>query len=662
MRRIDFKYLSATNFLCFGPKGIKIHLTKLGPIVVIMGRNYDDMKSGNPGSNGTGKSTIQDILVYGLFGKTVKRKLHQDKIVNNKVGSKAEVEVHWDNFRVVRGCKPTKLQLYEEKDGGWNEISAGAGVNETQKMIEARLGINHKTFVNIVCFDDRNSNSYLECDTETQRQVVDNLLSLEKYRSYAAAAKEKEKEVIKQSKLLQSDCLRAESILQNSKDRTIKLRTQQQDWVIQQQQHLMRLNQMLAQRQDQFKMTDLGAKMVEWRHSQDQIEMLNAEIIRLEEEQRIIEEGLAAARLKQMKILELHTDVNTRRIRLDTDCKKLADQVRILSDDKNRLEKKQTGVPCTTCGQVIPQDHYASAITEVDKHIVDTTKKEQTFRDELGYVNEQFKEVELKRRVINDMVAEAAGKSSFIGRSIGELRAQVKKYAAIPKPEENAETRVVEEQIAALQEQIRLKQEEISGPGPYIRNILDAEQEEKDREAELRVKQGELAAADRMIPYYSYWVKGFGDDGIRKFIIEGILPALNKRVAYWMNVLIYGNISLSFDSGMEPTITRVPVEGEDFTYNGMSGGEQRRLNLAITQAFAHIMMLNSGCTTNLMFLDEVSINIDENGIEAVYQMILQLADEGRQVFVTTHDKDLLALLQGCPILQLERREGFTTQV
>ena len=125
----------------------------------------------------------------------------------------------------------------------------------------------------------------------------------------------------------------------------------------------MRLNQMLAQRQDQFKMTDLGAKMVEWRHAQDQIEMLNAEIIRLEEEQRIIEEGLAAARLKQMKILELHTDVNTRRIRLDTDCKKLADQVRILSDDKNRLEKKQTGDPSTTSGQVIPQDHYASAIT-----------------------------------------------------------------------------------------------------------------------------------------------------------------------------------------------------------------------------------------------------------------------------------------------------------
>ena len=91
----------------------------------------------------------------------------------------------------------------------------------------------------------------------------------------------------------------------------------------------------------------------------------------------------------------------------------------------------------------------------------------------------------------------------------------------------------------------------------------------------------------------------------------------------------------------------------------MSGGERRRLNLAVSQAFAHIMTLSSGICPSIVFLDEVTTNIDPIGVVGVYSMISELAKD-RKIFITTHDQNLLDLLQGCDLINLEKNEGFTT--
>ena len=90
----------------------------------------------------------------------------------------------------------------------------------------------------------------------------------------------------------------------------------------------------------------------------------------------------------------------------------------------------------------------------------------------------------------------------------------------------------------------------------------------------------------------------------------------------------------------------------------MSGGERQRLNLSVSHAFAHIMMLNSGVCPSILFLDEVTKNIDQNGVFGIYNMIFELA-KTRQIFVTTHDKNLLDMLDGIETMRLEKRDGFT---
>jgi len=121
--------------------------------------------------------------------------------------------------------------------------------------------------------------------------------------------------------------------------------------------------------------------------------------------------------------------------------------------------------------------------------------------------------------------------------------------------------------------------------------------------AVLDEKVSKLKIAEEQLPYYDFWVKAFGDKGIRKFVVDGIIPALNARIAYWMEHLYEGQIELSFDNELIETIKR---NGVDAYYPALSNGEKQRVNLAVSQSFAYVMMLNSGSCPSLAFLDEIT--------------------------------------------------------
>ena len=196
MKKINFKTLKAKNFFCYGKEGVQVTFSDYGNIVLIKGKNLDvgsEEADEKHSSNGIGKSSIIDALVYGLYGKTVKnpKKLNQKDIINSLTGKNLEVEVTWDDYRVVRTRKPDSLRLWKSSDQKWDastEITLG-GMPATQNEIENILGLTYEVFVNIGVFTDDNTSSFLECDAAEKRHIVENLLSLEKYRIYSDNAK-----------------------------------------------------------------------------------------------------------------------------------------------------------------------------------------------------------------------------------------------------------------------------------------------------------------------------------------------------------------------------------------------------------------------------------------------------------------------------------------
>jgi ABC-type multidrug transport system ATPase subunit len=127
---------------------------------------------------------------------------------------------------------------------------------------------------------------------------------------------------------------------------------------------------------------------------------------------------------------------------------------------------------------------------------------------------------------------------------------------------------------------------------------------------------------------------------------------------YWLQFLIENKLQLKFDREFEPIIERNPPDGDPFVYNATSGGERRRINLAISQAFAYVTMVSANVFVNMISLDEVAINVDIQGIHGIYKMICELARD-RQVLVTTHDPNLLDLLENCDVINVVKQNGFT---
>ena len=159
--------ISIKNF--YSIQDVEINFDKYSGLVIIKGKNLD-----TGGANGAGKSAIFEAVVWGLFGKTI-RKSNEEALVNNKARKHCEVSVVVDNsIRITRGRKPTKLEF--EVD----EVSlTQPTIVETQGLIEERLNTNYKVFMASMVFGQHNNVDFLGASPDDKRTIIRNFLNLE---------------------------------------------------------------------------------------------------------------------------------------------------------------------------------------------------------------------------------------------------------------------------------------------------------------------------------------------------------------------------------------------------------------------------------------------------------------------------------------------------
>jgi DNA repair exonuclease SbcCD ATPase subunit len=412
-----------------------------------------------------------------------------------------------------------------------------------------------------------------------------------------------------------------------------------------------------------MKTTDDGKALTLYSEAQDEIAELLTEIPKDEaaqqKEAEVVKQLRAKMTLVEHKIQTLKNEVAI----LEQKKFEVIDKIKALAAEIAKMNNAEPGVRCKTCLMEADPTSFAALIAENQGKIdalqaeVDNviTPKAQAKKEEFCKVVPMLELVDVKIKETEALVAGHA-------RDAQQARARVFKLQQVKKPEAGADALLIEQQIATLKAQAKDQHAELTGPSPFDKIRTSAQVDVEKKKIEYETKKSQIQEAERFLPYYEYWVTAFGDSGIRKHVIDGIIEPLNERISFWLNYLIYGNISLKFDNELEETIQRVPIDGDDpFVYEQMSGGEQRRLNLSVPLSFAHCMELSSGSSPSVVFLDEVAVNIDENGIEGIYNMIRELATD-KQVFVTDHNPLLLDLLQGQDLISLERRDRITKLV
>jgi len=152
-----------------------------------------------------------------------------------------------------------------------------------------------------------------------------------------------------------------------------------------------------------------------------------------------------------------------------------------------------------------------------------------------------------------------------------------------------------------------------------------------------------------------FWEKAFSQQGIIKFIIRNILDYLNNRVNYYISFLTDSKYNLYFDEELNE---KVMTEDRVIQYISLSGGEKRKINLAVMMALKDLLLLTDKNQSNILFLDEIAENLDEEGINGLYNLLQEIKKD-KLIFIITHNKYLKTLLHSVPRLSIIKSKGVS---
>ena len=178
---IIFKTIRWKNFLSTGNVFTEVDLTASKTNLIV-------------GENGAGKSTILDALTFSLFGKPF-RKINKPMLVNsiNEKDCVTEIEfsIGKNEFKVVRGIKPAKFEIYNNGQL-WNQEST---LVDQQKNFEQNvLKMNYKSFTQIVVLGSSTFVPFMRLPVAQRREIIEDILDIQIFSTMNVLLKDKIRE------------------------------------------------------------------------------------------------------------------------------------------------------------------------------------------------------------------------------------------------------------------------------------------------------------------------------------------------------------------------------------------------------------------------------------------------------------------------------------
>jgi len=176
--RIQFKRVKYKNILSTGNTFTTIEMDE-SPTTLISG------------TNGSGKSTLLDAIVFGLYGKPF-RKINKPQLINsiNQKAMLVEIEfsVGGSDYWIRRGIKPAVFEIYKNGE----LLNQDAAKRDYQSYLESSiLGINYKSFNQIVVLGSATYVPFMELPPHNRREIIEDLLDIQVFSTMGLLAKDR---------------------------------------------------------------------------------------------------------------------------------------------------------------------------------------------------------------------------------------------------------------------------------------------------------------------------------------------------------------------------------------------------------------------------------------------------------------------------------------
>jgi DNA repair exonuclease SbcCD ATPase subunit len=170
---------------------------------------------------------------------------------------------------------------------------------------------------------------------------------------------------------------------------------------------------------------------------------------------------------------------------------------------------------------------------------------------------------------------------------------------------------------------------------------------------EAAISEGRTALdrARRTVQVAEYWGAAFGDRGIRSLMVDSVADFLGEHLAEHLAVLSAGEATAEVSATsttkggkVREDLTITPTWQDGARGAGASGGQNRRVDLAVFAALQDLAESRSASPFPFRVYDEPLDNLDQRGKEILGQWLQHQARTRGTVFVTTHSEEMEGLL------------------
>ena len=131
------------------------------------------------------------------------------------------------------------------------------------------------------------------------------------------------------------------------------------------------------------------------------------------------------------------------------------------------------------------------------------------------------------------------------------------------------------------------------------------------------------------------WYKQAIPRKFRNFLLDGVVDYLNKRLAIYSSYL-FSDRQVSLENNGNDLLIKLG----NLSFESLSGGEGRRVDLIIQLGLRDLAINQSGFYCNLLVMDEVFDYLDESGILSFLRMIDQESCFSDSMMVITHRNEI----------------------
>lgn len=211
MKTVNFKKITAVNFLSIGDEPVSVEFTK--GLHIITGNNLDKPDR----RNAIGKSTIADSIYFAIFGETL-REIKKDLIPNNVTGGKTHVELDFDvitpasskSYKIIRTLSPTKVQFFED-----NEDKTRDSIANTTKYICDVLSASPSVFQNCVIMTVNNAVPFMAKSKIDKRKFIEDIFGLEVFSEMISSLRSEYNDIKKEHDTYQAKLTEVETSVNN---------------------------------------------------------------------------------------------------------------------------------------------------------------------------------------------------------------------------------------------------------------------------------------------------------------------------------------------------------------------------------------------------------------------------------------------------------------